>query len=214
MSEWTVFLSRRSNKLQVTLHLADFILCGYSSLKKSVYVTKVSDCFYLAADGSQIYTQLVELRHYQREADFKILLHILHSAMTNDVICVDSEDSDVYILYLFAVYKICNTMKVYIKQGKASSKEGVTYHDVSSLASNLVENVCRLLPALHALGGGDYNQPIYGRSKMTIFKSMMKKPQSMQLLRRQYSTDCVVDDVIDFVLHVMYNSSKEREDYG
>ena len=78
---------------------------------------------------------------------------------TSKPVCVVAEDTDVFVLLLY----ISNLTEVnmYFRQGTKSSKSGITYHNVTSLAGKLGRDICNCLPAFHALTGSDYTNPFY-----------------------------------------------------
>ena len=95
--------------------------------------------------------------------------------------------------------------RLYLRHGTQSSKDGITYHDVTSLYNHLGDIFCRILPAFHALTGSDYTYPFFGHSKYGIFKKMLQVPFSAELLSSLTTSSINVNEIIDFVLHIVYN---------
>ena len=102
----------------------------------------------------------------------------------------------------------------YFVQGTSSSKAGITYHDVSAAASEFGESVCTILPSFHALTGSDFTKTFYRRSKIQNFKKMLTQTSAINLL---FSLATVIVDavqIIDFVLHIVYNRPKREKTPG
>ena len=114
-----------------------------------------------------------------------------------------AEDTDVFILLLHV--SILTDVKIYFRQGTKSSKTGIKHHDVSALAKTLGSDICNILPAFHALTGSDYTNPFFRRSKIQSFKKLMKLPEKCALLESMLGGNADIDQVVDFVLHVIYN---------
>ena len=101
--------------------------------------------------------------------------------------------------------------KVYFQQGTGSSNDGITYHDVKSLANHLGETVCKITPAFHALTGCDFTAPFFGRSRYRIFKNMQKHSNVERLLLSLNIERVEIPYVIDFVIHIVYNRPKSEK---
>ena len=151
-----------------------------------------------------------DLESNHREADPKIALHTIIAWSNDDssAACVVADDTDVYIL-LLCVSQYCSG-KVCFWQGTGSSNDGITYHDVKSLANHLGEAVCKIMPAFHALTVCDYTSPFFGRSKNIIVKNIQKHSNDERLLL-SLNTERVEDpDVFDFIIHIVYNRPKSE----
>jgi len=209
---WNGFLTNDRNKLQLSNLLADFIMSGKSSIQKDTFVTKGEQCLFLASDSSSPSTQIEELRSSHREADPRIAHHAVFAAKKHRETCVVADDTDVYVLLLFCAEQ-CEG-NVYFQQGTSSSREGITYHNIKSLASHLGKDVCGALLAFHALTWSDYTQPFYGRSKFKSFEKMRQNPESIRLLSSLSTQTADVDQVADFVLHTIYNQPKKERTPG
>eukprot|EP00112_Aurelia_sp_Birch-Aquarium-sp1_P019949 Seg5032.1 transcript_id=Seg5032.1/GoldUCD/mRNA.D3Y31 product="hypothetical protein" protein_id=Seg5032.1/GoldUCD/D3Y31 len=92
-----------------------------------------------------------------------------------------------------------------------STKQGITYHDIKSLAASLGESICEALPAFHALTGCDYTMPFFRRSKFSIFKKVLKNPRSCDLLLSLQSQEADEEQLVDFVLHIVYNRPQKEK---
>ena len=202
ISEWPNFLTNRKNKLQITILIANYICENDVLLNKDVYVTKGENCFRKNKNMSAV--SITELASNHKEADQRIAYHAIYSSQHNNNVCIVADDSDVYILCLF-VAAYCKGI-VYFRQGTQAGKQGITYHNITSLARYLGKEVCDILPNFHALTGSDYTNPFYKRSKIQAFKKMISKPDIYPKLLSSLSThEANLEDVTNFVLYVIYN---------
>ena len=65
----------------------------------------------------------------------RLACHSIFAAnSTGDSVCVVADDTDVFILLLYLSVKCHVTL--YFRQGTNSSKDGVTYHNVTALSSH------------------------------------------------------------------------------
>ena len=67
------------------------------------------------------------------------------------------------------------------------------------------------MPAFHALTGCDYTTPFFGRSKYSIFKNIQKHSNAGRLLLSLNTERVEVPDVIDFIIHIVYNRQKSAK---
>ena len=120
------------------------------------------------------------------------------------------------LLQLIRTYISCCYMsqycpgKVYFRQGTGSSNDGITYHDMKSLANHLGEAACKIMPAFDALTGWDYTTPYFVRSKYSIFTNTQNYSNTERLLLR-LNTERVEVSVIDFIIHIVYNRPKPEK---
>jgi len=122
---------------------------------------------------------------------------------------VIADDTDVVILLLFIAGK-CES-SVYIRHGTGSA---TLYHNIKCLAAHLGPEMCSYLPAYHAMTGCDYTQPFFGRSKFQGFKIILKNHTQMELLSSLMGDDADIDQVIDFILHVIYKRPRNETTPG
>ena len=123
--------------------------------------------------------------------------------LTGKSVCVVADDNDLFIPLLHVSINCNETL--YFRQGTTSSRDSITYHNVTSLSSQLEEKICAILPAFHSVTGSDFTKPFFGRSKINSFKKLLSKPESNESM----NTDHVdIEKVMYFVLHVIYNRPK------
>ena len=130
-SEWKSFPSNDKNKYQLINLLVRFILESGLVHSKNIFVNNGNECYY---KGIHEETKLSEeLSSLHKEADPKIPMHAVYaSCLDNKSVCVVADDTDVFILLLFVARYFEGN--VFFRQGKYSDKEGITYHDIISLA--------------------------------------------------------------------------------
>ena len=91
-----------------------------------------------------------------------------------------ADDTDVFILLLHVSVNYNETL--HFRQSTTSSRDGITYHNVTSLSSQLEEEICAIIPVLYSLTGCDFTKPFFGRSKINSFKKLLSKPESIDLM--------------------------------
>ena len=136
-----------------------------------------------------------------READHRLAFHAKCSADSGDSVCVVADDTDVYILLLFISNQANGT--IYFQQGTSSSKQEITYHSVTTLANELGNDICNVLPAFHTLTGPNFTRTFYRTSKDQSFKKLMKTRSKADLLCSLQTENAIVSEVIDFVIHII-----------
>ena len=93
---------------------------------------------------------------------YRLACHSVYAAkLTGKTVCVVADDTDVFILLLHVSIN-CNETP-HFREGTKSSRDGITYHNVTSLSSQLGEKICAILPAFHSLTGSDFTKPFFGR---------------------------------------------------
>ena len=117
-----------------------------------------------------------------------------------------ADDTDVFILLLHASVNCNDTL--YFHQSTTSSRDGVTYHNVTSLSSQLGEKICAILPVFHSFTGSDFTKLLFGRSQINSFKKLLSEPESIDLMSSMNTDDGDKEKATYFVLHVIYNRPK------
>lgn len=210
ISEWGDFLSNRRNKYQLTQLIAEFLISDKSMFPKNLFVTKGKYCYYKEFNQPSI--TINELSSNHIEADQRLVSHLIFASREFKTVCVVADDTDVYVICLFAA-KYCNGY-IYFRQGTTNSKDGITYHDITAFAIQLGQSLCDVLPFFHVLTGSDYTYPFHRRTKVQAFKKMCSKPQSMNLLQSLGTVNANIHDVMDFILHIIYNRPKNEKTPG
>ena len=93
------------------------------------------------------------------------------------------DDTDVFILLLHVSVHCIETL--YFHQGTTSSRDGITYHNATSLSSQLGEKICAILPTFHSLTSSDFTKAFFGRSKSTALKN--SEPANIKTREYQFN---------------------------
>ena len=112
--------------------------------KKNIFVTKEKKCFVKYTNQAAI--EKPELFSMHREAGHRLAFRAKCSADSGDSVCVVADDTDVYIL-LFISNQANGT--IYFRQATSSSKQGITYHNVTTLANELGNDIWKFF--LHSM---------------------------------------------------------------
>ena len=57
-----------------------------------------------------------------------------------DTICIVADDTDIYLSLIHISHEIKSN--VFFRQGKVNDKDGITFHDVKSIANTLGPEIC------------------------------------------------------------------------
>ena len=211
-NEWSEFLSNRKNKLQLCNLLADYFTSGEIATEEVLFVTKEKICYIKHPDQIR---QVCPLRYSEhKEEDHRIASHAKYASDNdneNSSITIVVDDTDIYIC-LIRIACYCRSI-LYFLQGTSSGKAGITYH-VSAAASEFGESECKILPSFHALTGSDFTKTFNCRSKIQNFKKMLTQPSAINLLFSLATLRLDVAQIIDFVLHIVYNRPKREKTPG
>ena len=169
---WTDYLSNDQNKHELTNLMIDYLLRGFYSFNRPVYVTNGEKCVLIQNANL---SNVAELQCYHEEADPRLAFHAVYASniSTGEPVCVVSDDTDVFVILLSIVSHMKGTL--FFRQGKGTDLE---YHNVSSLGEVLGEQCCKNLPAFHALTGCDFTHPFFRRTKYQAFVMMMNLKKS------------------------------------
>ena len=144
---------------------------------------------------------------------YRLAYHCVYAAeLTGKSVCVVTDDTGVFILLLHVSINCKETL--YFRQGTTSSRDSITYHNATSLSSQLGEKICDILPVFHSLTGSDFTKPFFGRSKISSFKKLLSKLESMDLMSSMNTDHVDIEKVTYFVLHAIYNRPKREKSPG
>ena len=191
--------------------MADNVTSGEIATKKVLFATKEKICYIKRPDQIRQVCPLLYSEH--KEADYRIASHAKYASDNdnneNSSITFVADDTDVYIL-LIRIACYCRSI-LYFRQGTSSSKAGITYHNVSTAANEFGESMCKILPSFHALTGSDFTKTFYRLSKIQSFKKILTQPSAINLLPSLATVRVDVAQIIDFVLHIVYNRQKRAK---
>ena len=198
--EWDEFLMNENNKFKLVNLIVGFVLSNECTIGKTIYVNNQSVCYLKSLDHA--WSEFEPLNSTHRVADQKIPMHAVFAGSSKEkAVCVIADDTDIYISLLFVATHIKS--KLYFRQGKVRDKNGISFHDVHSLADHLGTNICSILPSFHALTGSDFTNPFFGRSKITEFKKLLKNRSFCNLLDSLGTNNVNILDVTNFILHMI-----------
>ena len=144
---------------------------------------------------------------------YRLACHSVYAVkLTGKSVCVVADDTDVFILLLHVSINCNETL--YLHQGTTFSKDGITHINVTSLSSQLGEKICAILPAFYSLTDSDFKKPFFGRSKISSFKKLLSKPESIDLMSSMNTDHVDIEKVTHFVLHAIYNRPKREKSPG
>ena len=209
-SEWVDFLGNSNSKSQLMDILLKYLLKEYQ-MDKDILVNN-RHTTYLKAKSWKTFKAADELYSQHKEADHKIVSQTVFESKKGNKTLVVAYDSDIFILLLWAASSFKSD--VFFRQGKSSDKEGILYTEIYSLAEQLGEDVCKVLPAFHVLTGSDYTSFFFGKTKYTCFKRMIAHPESCFLLKSLNHPNANIGEVIEFVVRIIYNRPKSEKTLG
>ena len=105
-------------------------------------------------------SNMEELYSTQEEADTRLLLHAIRASQNHSRVIIRCNDTDVILLILLQP-------RTTVRGGVhacGAFKENVTnerYVPIHTIAGKLTEDVCSILPAVHALSGCDTNSSLH-----------------------------------------------------
>lgn len=115
-------------------------------------------------------TPLLHLSSDHEEADRRMLLHASDCSRDHQRIVVQSPDTDVAALCVYACNMI-NTQQLWFRTGV---KDKLRFLPVHRLAEKLGEDLCRLIPSFHALTGCDSTSALYQIGKRKAWKALLQ----------------------------------------
>ena len=207
---WTDYLSNDQNKHELTNLMIDYLLKGFYSFNRPVYVTNGEKC--VSIQNGNL-SNVAELQCYHKEADLRLAFHAVYASniSTGEPVCVVSDDTDVFVILLSIVSHMKGTL--FFRQGKGTDLE---YHNVSSLGEVLGEQCCKNLPAFHALTGCDFTYPFFRRTKYQAFVMMMnlKKGKNRMVSVKPLDSLGTAEpnfiEIIHFIIHTVYNRPRNE----
>jgi len=131
-----------------------------------LYVTSEKECWKITSERNN---QVSELSSSQEEADSWLLLHPPNAAKEGyEVVVVNSEDSDVFILLLgFSNSNNTINTKLYMRCG---TRKRTRLIDIAKVVQSTGHEVSEALIALHAFTGCDTVSSFAGKGKIGALK--------------------------------------------
>ena len=169
-------------------------MCAERLLGRKIFIACEETCLLLtSSDGQHTEAaEVVELRSSQEEADTRIVLHCKHMAAElspDSTIVVRSPDTDVFILLLTFGQDILNPLL--FDTGGGNKRRLL---DVHKIISEVGEDICRVLPALHAHSGCDTTRAFVREGK--VLKTLLKHKDFIDVFLKLGSSDDLKDTTL------------------
>ena len=163
--QWRRFLTVDENKASLLAFLAqEWTRDKYAKLleTKTLFVTTNDKCQELTSNGSSVFCHNVpSLTSNHEEADTRMFQHCLHAAQDkHKVVIIKSSDTDVEILACHFQSRI--PAKILLLTGTANHARLL---NIPAMMTELGEDICNVLPSLHAITGCDSVSCFAGRGK-------------------------------------------------
>ena len=165
-------------------------------LGRKIFVVCEETCLLLtSSEGKHTEaTDVVELRSSQEEADTRIVLHCKHMAVElspDSTLVVRSPDTDVFILLLKFGQDILNPLL--FDTGVGNKRHLL---DVHKIISEVGEDICGVLPALHAYSGCDTTSAFVRKGKLAPLKTLLKHKDFIDVFLELGSSDDLKDTTL------------------
>ena len=207
-SNFKEFLKNSQNKDRLNKFLAEKFMTEHMSTKILVFTHKNS----ILSNSGTIMTQDDLLNCNSEEADQRLVRHAINCAINQiATIAVFTYNTDVIILLLSVSHLVTEVSlsksTVYCVFGMG---EDARLYNITSLAQQLGESVCKGLPFFHAFTGCDTVSSFYNHSKLKFWDAWMKS-ESKQLLADTFTRyinqplsvrECDIDILHSFVMTV------------
>lgn len=114
--------------------------------------------------------QLPSLESDHEEADTRLLLHAHHASSDHPQVIVQSPDTDVAVICVH-MYSAMTCRKLWFRTGVKNKRRYIPIHDI---VLAIGPELCKALPALHALTGCDSTSALSGIGKKTALRKLQK----------------------------------------
>ena len=128
------------------------------------------------------------------EADTRLLLHAAHASNSFSRVVIWSPDTDVAILSIY----FCASMGSEL-WFRTRVRDKYRYSPVHHIVSKLGQDLCRILPGLHALTGCDTASCFRGRVKIKAWQIVSEDVEQFKAQQRLGDDINVIEDVQNVV---------------
>ena len=142
--------------------------------------------------GEKLEENRITVRHAPSDADVLIVQTAVEHSANNEIVVI-GEDTDLLVLLLY--HAELDKENIYFKseQKQTAVKKGKIW-DISKAKRNLGENICKLLPVIHAFSGCDTTSRIFGIGKGTILKKLRSSIE-FQEMAAKFIENCDQDTI-------------------
>lgn len=113
-------------------------------------------------------------------------------------VCVVANETVMFILLLHISIN-CNEA-LHCRQNTVSSRDSITYHNITEHSSHLEQKICGILPSFHVLYGSYLTKVLYGRYKINSFEILPSKLENVDLMSWMRSYYANIEKATYFVL--------------
>ena len=138
-----------------------------------MYVSNSDTCYCFREENGQVTRTLIaELTSFYEEAEPKMIYHIT-CVEENSKVIIHTSDTDVLVIAHGCLEHIPESINVWLEVGRYD-KNSLRYIDVRKLLNKLGKDLCRALPAFHALTSSDYTAAFSRKGKIRPLKTLEK----------------------------------------
>ena len=145
---------------------------------RDIYVGHLHECLHLFVEDGILKSETVDyLRCNHAEADTRICLHAKNADDSADIanIVVRASNTDVAVILIHHCSKFSSTL--WMDTGTVSGKNR-RYVNLTKIAANLGQKMCKALPAYHAFTGTDYTSAFVRKGKLKPLKILQSSEET------------------------------------
>ena len=182
-NQWSKFMSNCKNKANLTHFLCErwYDICPQilPAGKSIVLSGGFGDPLRCVKVSSGHVEELQVLYSDHEESDTRMILHAKNAGHNHEMIVIQSTDTDVAVLSIFAFFSL-QCQEVWFQTG---TKDKFRYIPIHTISQELGPDVCSALPGFHSITGCDSTSVLCGIGKkkgFQLFKSSAAYQQSLQ----------------------------------
>lgn len=203
--EWSEIVLRRLNIAPSDLHAADAIYHQTCSVN-----FRTGQQIPVSKQANKMVEKGIKTKHADADADVLIALTAIESAKTKPTVLL-GEDTDLLVLLLHHADVTSNSL--IFKSGNVSKvNTHIKIWDILKTKVLLGEELCTLLPLIHAISGCDTTSRMFGVSKAATLKKFAEHDflKTRQLLCNANAKDDVIS-AGENIISSLYNGAPYEE---
>ena len=183
LKQWKKYLRNDQNKFE----LVKFLLEDWSHPTRDAHLFPPATILFLNC-GSQLFRLSLkdgliecvsELICDQEKADTKVFLCTKHAELLGvSAACISTMNSDIAIYALYFALQI--SVPMYIEIRTSDRRRCI---DIRNVVSEIREEVCLALPALHSFTGNDYTSAFYGIGKVKALNILIRSEDHIETFK-------------------------------
>ena len=178
---------------------------------KQVFINSGDTCYKFYVYENEVHREEVAtLYSRHEEADSRLIFHLFNLSSHLKKVIIRCSDTDILIIALGVFDRIVDDKKVWIDCGKTSDNSR-RYVSVNKIYNHFGSNVCKALPALHALTGSDFTSCFSKKGKDKPLKKLVQSKEMQNFLMVLGRTEILEENLfskIEKVVCFLYGSSK------